>query len=106
MELVEELAFLVNYDRTKKSIQEIVDMPDRQIDLNHIPLSVAPRRQICFDSVVAAEQTRDCHLAAEEDEPLMSLEGHLLGGMPSANLARNICVPFSKPRGTLRITPI
>ena len=42
-ELVEELAFLANYDRTKKAIQEIVDMPDRQIDLNHIPLSVAPR---------------------------------------------------------------
>lgn len=32
-ELVEELAFLVNYDQTKKAIQEIVDMPDRQIDL-------------------------------------------------------------------------
>ena len=32
-ELVEELAFLANYDRTKKAIQEIVDMPDRQIDL-------------------------------------------------------------------------
>ena len=32
-ELVEELAFLANYDETKKAIQEIVDMPDRQIDL-------------------------------------------------------------------------
>jgi hypothetical protein len=32
-ELVEELAFLANYDRTKQAIQEIVDMPDRQIDL-------------------------------------------------------------------------
>jgi Fic family protein len=32
-ELVEELAFLANHDRTKKAIQEIVDMPDRQIDL-------------------------------------------------------------------------
>jgi len=31
-ELVEELAFVANYDRTKKAIQEIVDMPDRQID--------------------------------------------------------------------------
>jgi hypothetical protein len=28
-----ELAFLANYDKTKKAIQEIVDMPDRQIDL-------------------------------------------------------------------------
>jgi hypothetical protein len=32
-ELVEELAFLANYDETKRAIQEIVDMPDRQIDL-------------------------------------------------------------------------
>jgi hypothetical protein len=31
--LVEELAFLANYDESKQSIQEIVDMPDRQIDL-------------------------------------------------------------------------
>ncbi len=32
-ELVEELDFLANYDRTKQGIQEIVDMPDRLIDL-------------------------------------------------------------------------
>lgn len=32
-ELVEELNFIENYDRTKASIQHIVDMPDRQIDL-------------------------------------------------------------------------
>lgn len=32
-ELVGELTFLANYDRTRKAIQEIVDMPDRQIDL-------------------------------------------------------------------------
>ncbi len=32
-ELAEELAFIANYDKTKKTIQEIVDMPDRQIDL-------------------------------------------------------------------------
>jgi len=32
-ELVEELDFLVNYDRTKQAVQEIVDMPDRLIDL-------------------------------------------------------------------------
>ncbi len=32
-ELVEELDFLANYDRTKAAIQEIVDMPDRLIDL-------------------------------------------------------------------------
>jgi len=32
-ELVRELAFLANYDATKIAIQEIVDMPNRQIDL-------------------------------------------------------------------------
>ena len=32
-ELVEELNFLLNYDNTKKAIQNIIDMPDRLIDL-------------------------------------------------------------------------
>lgn len=32
-ELVKELAFLANYDQTKRAIQEIVDMPDRRIDV-------------------------------------------------------------------------
>jgi hypothetical protein len=32
-ELVDELAFLARYDRAKAAIQNIVDMPDRQIDL-------------------------------------------------------------------------
>ena len=32
-ELAYELTFLANYDETKRAIQEIVDMPDRQIDL-------------------------------------------------------------------------
>jgi len=32
-ELLVELAFIVNYDQTKKAIQDIADMPDRQIDL-------------------------------------------------------------------------
>ncbi len=31
-EFVDELAFLANYDASKKAIQEIVDMPDRKID--------------------------------------------------------------------------
>ncbi|MBD3239868.1 MAG: cell filamentation protein Fic [Chitinivibrionales bacterium] len=32
-ELVEELSFLANYDRTKRALQDIVDMPDQRIDL-------------------------------------------------------------------------
>jgi hypothetical protein len=32
-ELVNELDFLAGYDKTKRSIQEIIDMPDRLIDV-------------------------------------------------------------------------
>ena len=32
-ELVEELSFLAKYDETKKAIEDIVDMPDRKIDM-------------------------------------------------------------------------
>jgi hypothetical protein len=32
-ELARELAFLAHYDKAKRTIQEIVDMPDREIDL-------------------------------------------------------------------------
>jgi len=32
-ELPSQPAFLASYDKTKKAMQEIVDMPDRQIDL-------------------------------------------------------------------------
>lgn len=32
-ELPEELAFLANYDKTRNAIREIVDMPDRHVDL-------------------------------------------------------------------------
>jgi hypothetical protein len=32
-ELAEELSFLANYDRTKRAMQEVVDLPDRDLDL-------------------------------------------------------------------------
>ncbi len=32
-ELTSELAFLANYDQAKKALQEIVDLPDRRVDL-------------------------------------------------------------------------
>jgi len=63
-ELVEELDFLVNYDRTKAAIQEIVDMPDRQIDLfirfclqNHGQLS-ASKRASHFEALTEEEIAR------------------------------------------------
>ncbi len=63
-ELAEELAFLANYDQTKKTIQEIVDMPDRKIDLfiqaclqNNGRLS-ARKRASQFDVLSDEEVTR------------------------------------------------
>jgi hypothetical protein len=63
-ELVEELAFLANYDQTRKAIQEIVDMPDRKIDLfiqacllNNSRLS-ARKRASHFDFLSDKEITR------------------------------------------------
>jgi hypothetical protein len=51
VEWVQELQFLANYDKTKRAIQEIIDMPDRLIDLfiklclqNHGKLSAAKRQ--------------------------------------------------------------
>jgi hypothetical protein len=66
-ELVEELSFLTNYDNVKKSIQDIVDLPDRLIDLfihfclqNNGKLSVKKRLTyfefLTDDEVVAMEQ--------------------------------------------------
>lgn len=52
VELVAELRFLTNYDATKRAIQDIVDIPDRQIDLfircclqNHGRLSKRKREE-------------------------------------------------------------
>jgi len=64
IELVEELAFLANYDQTKKAIQEVIDMPDRKIDLfiqaclqNNGQLS-ARKRASHFEFLSDAEVTR------------------------------------------------
>ena len=64
MELTRELEFLANYDETKKNIQEIVDMPDRKIDLfirfclqNNCRLS-ARKRTGHFDFLSDKEITR------------------------------------------------
>ena len=60
-ELVEELSFLANYDNTKKAIQDIIDMPDRRIDLfiklclqNNGSLS-ARKRSALFDFLTDEE---------------------------------------------------
>ena len=63
-ELPHELAFLANYDETKRAIQEIVDMPDRKIDLfirfclqNNGRLS-ARKRTSHFDFLLEEELAR------------------------------------------------
>ena len=65
-ELADELAFRANYDQTKSAIQEIVDLPDRQIDLfirfclqNHGRLSASKRAS---------------HFSSLTDEEIVSLE--------------------------------
>ncbi len=60
-ELAGELAFLASYDATKKAIQEIVDMPDRNIDLyirfclQNNGLLSAKKRKSHFDFLVNEE---------------------------------------------------
>jgi Fic family protein len=66
-ELVEELNFLASYDDTKRALQEIIDMPDRQLDLfirlcfqNNGKLSAGKRsayfKFITDDELAAMEQ--------------------------------------------------
>jgi len=62
-ELVEELSFLANYDKTKIAIQDVIDMPDRLIDLfinlclqNNGTLSNR-KREIYFEFLADGEVT-------------------------------------------------
>lgn len=72
-ELVEELSFLARYDKTKKSVQEIVDMPDRQIDL-------LIRFCLQNDGRLSARK-RDSHFDFLSDEEL----AHIEQGIQAAN---------------------
>lgn len=65
-ELVEELDFLANYDKTKQAIQEIVDMPDRLVDLF---------MQFCLQGGGRlSARKRESHFAFLTDEELASME--------------------------------
>ena len=65
-ELVEELSFIANYDNTKKAIQDIIDMPDRLIDLFI---------QLCLqnDGSLSARK-RSAHFYFLTDEELAAME--------------------------------
>ena len=65
-ELAEELNFLVRYDKTKKGIQSIVDMPDRLIDL-FIQLCLQNNGRLSLNK-------RDSHFNMLTNEELSSIE--------------------------------
>jgi Fic family protein len=65
-ELVDELSFLAHYDNTKKAIQEIIDMPDRLIDLFI---------QLCLQNNGSlSDRKRAAHFDFLADEELLAME--------------------------------
>ena len=71
-ELVEELNFLANYDKTKKEIQDIIDMPDRLIDLFI---------QFCLqNNGKLSDRKKSSHFEFLTDEELSTLEQAVQNG--------------------------
>jgi len=65
-ELIKELSFLAAYDNTKKAIQDIIDMPDRLIDLFI---------QLCLQNNGAlSAKKRSSHFAFLTNEELSAME--------------------------------
>ena len=77
-ELASELAFLANYDKTKKVMQETVDMPDRQIDL-FIRFCLQNNGRI-------SARKRASHFGFLSDEEIASLEQAVQPADGSENL--------------------
>jgi hypothetical protein len=71
-ELVEELDFLVNYDKAKQAIQEIVDMPDRLIDL-FIKLCLQNNGRL-------SASKRESHFGFLADDEVVSMENVVRDG--------------------------
>ena len=71
-ELVEELDFLASYDNTKQAIQEIVDMPDRLIDL-FIQLCLQNNGRL-------STRKRESHFSFLTDDELASMEDAVRAG--------------------------
>jgi Fic/DOC family len=71
-ELVEELDFLMNYDRTKQAIQETVDMPDRLIDL-FIRFCLQNNGRL-------SARKRESHFGSLTDDELSSMENAVREG--------------------------
>jgi len=65
-ELVEELSFLLSYDKSKQALQEIVDMPDRMIDLFI---------RLCLqNNGILSERKKSDHFSFLTSEELKSME--------------------------------
>ena len=76
-ELVEELDFLSNYDTTKEAIQQIVDMPDRLIDLFI---------QVCLQNNGRLSATkRSAHFNFLTDEEVTRMEGAVQVGFQNGS---------------------
>jgi len=74
-ELVEELSFLARYDETKKAIQEVVDMPDRHIDL-FIRFCIQNNGRLSM-------RKRDSHFEFLSDQEVTQLEQAVLSAYGS-----------------------
>jgi len=77
-ELVEELNFLAAYDKTKKAVQYIIDMPDRLIDL-FIQLSLQNNGHL-------SERKRSAYFDFLTDDELELMEKTIKDGYYSADL--------------------
>lgn len=73
-ELVEELDFLANYDKAKQALQEIVDMPDRLVDL-FIKLCLQNSGRL-------SARKREAHFGFLTDDELASMEKAVRQGYP------------------------
>jgi hypothetical protein len=71
-ELIEELSFLANYDSTKKAIQDIIDIPDRLIDL-FIKLCLQNNGSL-------SSRKRSSHFDFLTDEELVDMEQAVKNG--------------------------
>ncbi|TVS08181.1 MAG: Fic family protein, partial [Phycisphaerales bacterium] len=80
-ELVEELAFLSNYDRVKQAMQEIVDMPDREIDLFI--------RYCLQNNGKLSQRKRQSRFAELADDEVDRLEAAVASGRWSEPVARD-----------------
>ncbi len=75
-ELVEELSFLASYDRTKRAMQEVVDLPDRDLDLFV---------RVCLQNQgKLSEAKRDSTFRALKDDEVAQLERCVSDGYGSA----------------------